>query len=64
MSNKTKEIFLNYFNNGMGPTSARNYHELQIVNDIHDDFSLTKTLTDSQTNPKEREIYGLYDVWR
>lgn len=48
----------------MGPTAARNYHELQIVNDIHDDFSLTKALADSQTNPKEREIYGLYDVWR
>lgn len=61
MTDETKEYFINYFNDGMTPSAAKNFHELKLINQESDDSKVTKLLADSQVNPKEREIYRIFD---
>lgn len=47
MNNKTKQIFINYFEEGMTPDGARNFHEMKLS---------SEKKFDSQNNPKDMEI--------
>lgn len=54
---------------GMTPSGAREFHELNLASDddIMSDFSVIKTLSNSQINPRPRQyiyIYTLHDEWR
>lgn len=64
MNNESKQIFLNYFEEGMTPSSAKNYHEMKLLTEANDDKILMETLADSQINPKDTEINYLYKEWR
>ena len=63
MSQHTKEIFIQYFDEGMSPASAKNYHELMLENENHGS-NIFEVLANAQLNPTDRQIYHLYDQWR
>lgn len=66
VNQNSKDQFFEYFNTGMTPVGAREFHELNLAidKDLMADFSFIKTLANSQINPRTRQIYTLHDEWR
>ncbi|XP_050299938.1 uncharacterized protein LOC126738583 [Anthonomus grandis grandis] len=64
---KIRETFFKYFDEGMSSASARNYHELLLENsqEVEDSkLAMALVLANAQSNPTERQIRHLYDIWR
>jgi len=54
---------MEYFNQGLTPAAAKIYHETCLLATSEEDDAL-KVLANGHTNPIERSIYYLYDMWR
>lgn len=62
-----RETFFQYFNEGMTSASARNYHELLIENSQEFEepkLAMALVLANAQSNPTERQVRHLFDIWR
>lgn len=57
---KTKETFKDYFNNGMGPGEAKRLHEAKLL--MKDDGEVL--IANTSINPTRREVTYLYDLRR
>lgn len=59
ISDETRQQFLEYFNNGLGPAAAMSTHEAKL---LLDDPS-GKILSDAAVNPNSRTVYFLHTKW-
>jgi hypothetical protein len=65
MKGATKEIFIQYFADGMTPATAKTIHELKLIEQHGDDITdIASTLANAHINPTQRQVYHLYDKWR
>lgn len=64
-SQETEIAFKKYFNDGMTPSAAKNYNELNIM-DKYADTTVNgiEMLANSQINPSENHVYYMYNKWR
>ena len=60
-NNDVKNLFYEYFDNGMGIAEAQKYHE-QLL-EMKEDFKL-ETLANGSINPCYRTIRHWHDIWR
>lgn len=60
---KLNADFVEYFENGMTPATARLFHETNLMenNSIHD---ISEVLSNAQVNPTARHVQYIYDKWR
>lgn len=66
VGNEVQIDFINYFNSGMTPAAAKNYHEIKLtaLDDLDDEMEYIKVLANAQLNPTERQVYQMFDNWR
>lgn len=66
VSNGIHDNFISYFNNGMNPSAAKSYHEVQLTasNEEYDEMEFIKLLANAQVNPTERQVQYMYEHWR
>ena len=67
ISEETEAKFEEYFASGMTPSSAKAFHELQIMMDASgddDSDALATLLADAQTNPLLSHVSYSYNIWR
>ena len=58
---KTKKIFFEYFDNGMGIAESSRYH--RSIFDLYEE-SGQQTLASGRLNPSQRKILYWHDEWR
>lgn len=63
MTPETQEIFFKYFDDGMTPSTAREFHEIKLENET-DENEIPVVLANAQINPTGRQIKHLYCKWR
>lgn len=63
MSDATRALFYNYFDEGLTPSAAKNLHEMKLLSS-NAKQDIAYQLADSQINPRDREITYLFDDWR
>lgn len=61
ISEETKKLFLEYFNNGYGVANALHAHEAQLVLKCSDDAEIVRN--NASLNPLPRTIYYLHRLW-
>ena len=54
-----KDMFKEYFEQGMTAAIAKNYHEVNIL-----DLQGSEGIANAQQNPTYRQVRHLYDIWR
>uniref|UniRef100_A0A2S2NK50 Uncharacterized protein n=1 Tax=Schizaphis graminum TaxID=13262 RepID=A0A2S2NK50_SCHGA len=66
VSNGIHDNFVSYFNNGMTPSAAKSYHEVQLTasNEEYDEMEFIKLLANAQINPTERQVQYMYENLR
>lgn len=63
-SKETVQMFRSYFDSGMTPAAAKNYHEIQLIDSSDDENEILKTLANAKINPTLRQIIHLFANWR
>jgi hypothetical protein len=64
MTKDTEEIFLAYFEDGMTPSAAKDFHEICLLEQNAESGDIMQVLSNAQVNPTSTQIYGLYNKHR
>lgn len=63
MSPEREMMFLKHFEDGMIPSAAKTYDEINLATESHE-RQLSVVVANEQINPTERQVKHLYTKWR
>lgn len=61
---ETPELFHSYFQTGLSPAAAKQFHEIFLTESAADDDSATINLTNAHINPTLRQIFYFHGNWK
>lgn len=61
---ETNELFNSYFQWGMSPVAAKNFHEISLIDSAEDDESAAISLANAQVNPTFRQLMYFHESWK
>lgn len=61
---ETTELFHSYFQSGLSPVAAKQFHEIFLTESAADDYSAAVTLANAQINPTLRQIFYFHGNWK